>query len=376
MTLTCKATDVNPNPVYTWETDRCVTYDSDRGTCTLVPQVPWDDGTQVKCSARSREGNSNKATAAFSMNIVFPPPNRPVIKGHRQGNIVYFEEPLECRVQGGKPLVSEVTVSCNQTGVIYLGGTTVGNGGSFARRNFTFNTGVKGTTPLSCTCRGEWAPAPNLYQQTSDIVFLVKSPPQNPVINCSTMIPEGQSGTCECRLAPGDELPDGFSLTWPGHSNSQVMQMSNVTRLDNGRTFTCLLSFDGVVRSTTHTLHVAYGPEDEHMQVVGPDTFITNGTMNLNLTCNATEVNPSPSYNWSLSRCQVRENDGKSTCSFVPLPRFDDGLVIQCTAYNSRTQKKGSLQHQSRSPISTAVSTNDRRPRRRATSFSRNNPPL
>lgn len=103
-----------------------------------------------------------------------PPPNRPVMKGHRQGNIVYFEEQLECSVQGGKPLVSEVTVSCNQTGVIYLGGTTVGNGGSFARRNFTFNTGIKGTTPLSCTCRGEWTPEPALYQQTSDIVFLVK----------------------------------------------------------------------------------------------------------------------------------------------------------------------------------------------------------
>ncbi|XP_025102009.1 uncharacterized protein LOC112568757 isoform X1 [Pomacea canaliculata] len=155
-------------------------------------------------------------------------------------------------------------------------------------------------------------------------------PPGDPTVSCLRYVSEGDSVTCECQARFHDDRPPDFSLTWPGHSDTTSLSLTNVMRRDNGSVFTCLMIWNEHRRTASYTLQVAYGPDDSHTIIRGPKTFITDGTKSLILTCMATEVNPPPTYIWDAALC--KEDRKAGTCTLTPDPQFDDNQQITCTA--------------------------------------------
>lgn len=105
---------------------------------------------------------------------------------------------------------------------------------------------------------------PSNIQNTKFLKMLIKlrnvslgvEPPGDPTLPCVTYIPEGKSGTCNCEARFHDDKPSDFSLTWPGHSDTPSLQLTNVKREDNGTVFTCLMIWNGHRRTANYTLQV------------------------------------------------------------------------------------------------------------------------
>lgn len=69
LTLTCSSTEVNPVPLYTWDTDRCGNVDRKAGTCTFNPQPVVEDGRLFQCAAKSQV-SGNTGIAVYSLNLL------------------------------------------------------------------------------------------------------------------------------------------------------------------------------------------------------------------------------------------------------------------------------------------------------------------
>lgn len=76
----------------------------------------------------------------------------------------------------------------------------------------------------------------------------------------------------------------------------------------------------------------ADGPSNEHL-ALGPSNLITNGSQSFSLTCNATNVYPTPDYLWSGITCDNGTAD--NVCVFTPDPTTDDLNNVTCTAVGS-----------------------------------------
>ncbi|KAK7485519.1 hypothetical protein BaRGS_00023207, partial [Batillaria attramentaria] len=125
--------------------------------------------------------------------------------------------------------------------------------------------------------------------------------------------------------------------------NSLSTTQVNLTQGDDGSQFTCRVEWIQDKQSATHTVRVAWGPNN--MSIPPSRRFDTDssGSRDLSLSCNATDVNPSMNltYSWT-GRCQG--NTG-STCRLQPKPSGDDGMVVGCTVtnpYNNNQQRQGS----------------------------------
>ncbi|XP_025103038.1 uncharacterized protein LOC112569462 isoform X2 [Pomacea canaliculata] len=150
----------------------------------------------------------------------------------------------------------------------------------------------------------------------------------NLTVDCGTRyVDEGKSLECDCNAG----FIGADHITWPGRSNSSRLKILNITRADNGTVFTCLMASDKQSRTANFTLQVAYGPDDHHTSIHGPDPFITDGTKSLRLTCEATEVNPVPMYTWDGVTC-TNNDTMQGLCVMKPQPPWDDGKEVECTA--------------------------------------------
>ncbi|KAK7485542.1 hypothetical protein BaRGS_00023230, partial [Batillaria attramentaria] len=125
--------------------------------------------------------------------------------------------------------------------------------------------------------------------------------------------------------------------------NSLSTTQVTLTQGDDGSQFTCRVEWIQDKQSATHTVRVAWGPDN--VNIPGSRTFDTDstGSRDLSLSCDATDVNPSTNltYSWT-GRCQG--NTG-STCRFQPQPPDDDKMEVRCTVtnpYNNNHQRQGS----------------------------------
>ncbi|KAK7106378.1 hypothetical protein V1264_017643 [Littorina saxatilis] len=148
-------------------------------------------------------------------------------------------------------------------------------------------------------------------------------------------IPEDASLSCDC-TGNGTEkvaqLP-GSSFSWPGYSNTSALRLNNIRRELNGTVFVCLMQVAGEEnRTANYTLQVVFGPSDDNTAVMGPSTFITDGSRDLNLTCTVTDAHPPPRISWSSPfTCDTPDSH---ICVFKPRVPEDDGKGVVCIATN------------------------------------------
>ncbi|XP_070202596.1 uncharacterized protein [Littorina saxatilis] len=129
-------------------------------------------------------------------------------------------------------------------------------------------------------------------------------------IDCPSYVMERSSVTCTC----GVKMKQPHNVTWPGHSQSGSLSLTNVQRSDNGTQYTCLLTADGVREEAVYTLRVAYGPYKNQVSI-SPSNLVRNGTQPVTLTCNANNTYPPPYYEWEGVPCQKRT--AENTCTFI-----------------------------------------------------------
>ncbi|KAL8560867.1 hypothetical protein ACOMHN_063257 [Nucella lapillus] len=155
-------------------------------------------------------------------------------------------------------------------------------------------------------------------------------------------IAEGASVTCHCKVNTTTTLtstPPLFvfwlnSTLWGGNRTELVL--TNVTRTMNGSRYICVTRQGDVTRNVTYHLRVAYGPADVDTRILAPTPFITNGSRDLNLTCQVTNTYPDPWVSWTFVTCR----DGVSDpCVFRPQVWKDD-LMILCTATSTANQEE------------------------------------
>ena len=79
----------------------------------------------------------------------------------------------------------------------------------------------------------------------------------SPRTTCPEYVAENWTTSCSCVASSGsNDVPANF--TWPGHSDTEVLTLQNVTRNSNGTKYTCEGRSDGrLVSSTVYTLKVA-----------------------------------------------------------------------------------------------------------------------
>ncbi|XP_070202583.1 transmembrane protease serine 7-like, partial [Littorina saxatilis] len=134
-------------------------------------------------------------------------------------------------------------------------------------------------------------------------------------MDCPTYVMEKSSMTCTCSA----KMSNPHNVTWPGHSQSGSLSLSNVQRSDNGTQYTCLLTADGVREEAVYTLRVAYGPYLGQVSI-SPSALVKNGTQPVTLTCTANDTYPAPYVEWAGVPCQNRTTE--NTCTFVPDPTY------------------------------------------------------
>ncbi|KAK7106289.1 hypothetical protein V1264_017558 [Littorina saxatilis] len=140
---------------------------------------------------------------------------------------------------------------------------------------------------------------------------------------------ENQDHECYCR---SHNVSGSSTVTWQGQDstwNPGFLILRNVQRADNGTQYTCVVTADGVGEKAVYTLRVGYGPFDDHMSV-GPSYVVSNGSQPVTLTCNATNVYPTPRYTWRGVTCE--KQSPPNTCTFTPDPASDDLRNVTCTA--------------------------------------------
>ncbi|KAK7488000.1 hypothetical protein BaRGS_00020745, partial [Batillaria attramentaria] len=153
---------------------------------------------------------------------------------------------------------------------------------------------------------------------------------------CPQYVTEGASLYCECRAVNVENVQGSLPVaSWPGQSANYQLSLTNVRREQNGTEFTCQVTLGDETKTTVYVMQVAYGPMDETVTILGPDVFPTDGSKNLTLTCEATEVNPIPEFSWSGAICD--EGNNGRTCTFRPEAPGDDGKRVSCRVTNRNT---------------------------------------
>ena len=89
----------------------------------------------------------------------------------------------------------------------------------------------------------------------SFISFPSSSSGITPRTDCPDYVPENADLSCSC-LAP-DNFQGTASLSWPGHSDTDLLTVTSVHREDNGTRYTCQMVAGGTTTSTVYTLKVA-----------------------------------------------------------------------------------------------------------------------
>ncbi|KAK7460338.1 hypothetical protein BaRGS_00038896, partial [Batillaria attramentaria] len=81
------------------------------------------------------------------------------------------------------------------------------------------------------------------------------------------------------------------------------------------------------------------GPSDDTLAILGPPVLVTDGSIQLTLTCQASDVNPPDlRYTWFGTGVVCDGGNTGSTCSFRPQPLWDDGKDVTCRATNDAGQ--------------------------------------
>ncbi|XP_025100266.1 uncharacterized protein LOC112567712 isoform X2 [Pomacea canaliculata] len=171
LTLTCRATDTNPSPIYTWDTNRCDIEDPVAGTCTFTPEPLRDDGQRIQCSARSDAENNNKGMADFVLNLTYPPKDPPSITGYTPGTVISHGAQLQCSVTGGKPMVSKVIFTCEKLQLVSADSQTIQPENASVSSILTIDSK---NNRVECKCQAVWDPEESLYTLTSQIVVLTQ----------------------------------------------------------------------------------------------------------------------------------------------------------------------------------------------------------
>ncbi|KAK7488869.1 hypothetical protein BaRGS_00019826, partial [Batillaria attramentaria] len=135
-----------------------------------------------------------------------------------------------------------------------------------------------------------------------------------PTYDCPDYVREGLQLDCTCLSGC-----EAGNVTWPGYSDSARLQQHDVTRAQNGSEFICQEVCDGEKVSNI-TVEIA-GPEGE---------FVTDGSRDLTLECQARDVYPEPEYLWQHTTCINTTANGR-ICTIHPVPD-DDGADITCIA--------------------------------------------
>ncbi|KAK7106350.1 neuropilin-1a-like [Littorina saxatilis] len=164
--------------------------------------------------------------------------------------------------------------------------------------------------------------------------FLVQAVGALRLKKCPSYVMEKSNVSCTCLT----KMKKPHNVTWPGHSQSGSLFLTNVQRSDNGTQYTCLLTADGSKEEVVYTLRVAYGPYDGQVSI-SPSHLVRNGTQPVTLTCTAEDTYPTPSYEWSGVSCENQVSD--DACTFSLYPK-DNGREVTCTAESVTLSRKPS----------------------------------
>ncbi|KAK7479038.1 hypothetical protein BaRGS_00029708, partial [Batillaria attramentaria] len=165
ITLTCKAVDVNPEPVVSWQGVVCDN-GNDRNTCIFTPNHAYDD-SNVVCRVINSQSFIT-ASAIYSLNLTYPPPVPPKLSGYTRGKPLQPGDSPKCTVTGGKPLVSSVNFSCSEDA--YPDQPDIVQDNSVISP--LVNASEKSTTrKLRCRCAAHWELDPELYTLTAEDIL-------------------------------------------------------------------------------------------------------------------------------------------------------------------------------------------------------------
>ncbi|KAK7460339.1 hypothetical protein BaRGS_00038897, partial [Batillaria attramentaria] len=93
--------------------------------------------------------------------------------------------------------------------------------------------------------------------QVSELVLSASLP--DPQVLCPTFVDEGERLMCECSSPNDVNIP---TITWPGHSDTYILDKDNISRHDNGTIFICRMESNGQISTAIYTLQVAYDQSD------------------------------------------------------------------------------------------------------------------
>ncbi|XP_025101632.1 mucin-5AC-like isoform X2 [Pomacea canaliculata] len=201
-----------------------VTDQQDNKTLTAVTSsvtVPFAGLTDVRCvcsATWSPRPSLYTRNTGVSIALQYPPYAAPVISGYRAGREVVTGDSLVCTVSGGKPLVSNVTLTCSSVttpSVVLISDGPDTTGVTNVTSSVTIPASV--TSDVTCVCTAVWAPQPGYYLLLDSVNLTVKYPPsQDPVIAGYT---PGQTLTSgdrlNCSVAGGNPLVSQVIFSCP-----------------------------------------------------------------------------------------------------------------------------------------------------------------
>ncbi|XP_025101115.1 mucin-5AC-like [Pomacea canaliculata] len=196
----------------------------DNKTLTAVTSsvtVPFAGLTAVTCvcsATWSPRPSVYTSTTKVSISLQYPPYVAPVISGYRAGREVVTGDSLVCTVSGGKPLVSNVTLTCSSVttpSVVLISDGPDTTGVTTVTSSVTIPASV--TSDVTCVCTAVWVPQPGYYLLLDSVNLTVKYPPsQDPVIAGYT---PGQTLTSgdrlNCSVAGGNPLVSQVIFSCP-----------------------------------------------------------------------------------------------------------------------------------------------------------------
>lgn len=172
------------------------------------------------------------------------------------------------------------------------------------------------------------------YRLVFSVSIFIAMCKSDPLTTCPTYILERRDLNCTCYSTSSGSS----GLSWLGHSTNSTLRIQSVSRYMNGTTYVCLKQQSGRNSTVDYTMQVAYGPGTNDVKVSGPSPFITDGSRQVNFTCEASNTYPKAAYAFLLSSnvgtmyCQ--SNPTPDTCVFTPKPEHN-ALRVICTATNT-----------------------------------------